>query len=48
MISQLRVFSTKRIWNKLVELGKGDFTKVLREIKNLFILPFLPKQEGRG
>lgn len=48
MISQLRVFSTKRIWNKLVELDKGDYIKVVEEIKNLFILPFLPKQEGRG
>lgn len=48
MISQLRVFSTKRIWNKLVELDKGDYSKILEEIKSLFILPFLPKQEGRG
>ena len=48
MISQIRVFSTKRIWNKLVELDKGDYSKVVEEIKKLFILPFLPKQKGRG
>lgn len=46
VISQIRVFSSKRIWNKLAELDKGDFSKVLTEVKNLFILP-LPK-EGRG
>jgi len=48
LISQLRVLSSRRIWNKLAELDKGDYSIVLTEIKNLFILPFLPKQEGRG
>lgn len=48
MISQIRVFSSKRIWNKLAELDEGDFLKVNEEISKFFILPFLPKQKGRG
>ena len=48
MISQIRVFSSKRIWNKLAELDHGDFSKILEELKKFFILPSLPKQEGRG
>lgn len=48
MISQLRVFSSKRMWNKLTELDEGDFFRVLEEIEKFFILPFRPKPEGRG
>ncbi|KKS32052.1 MAG: hypothetical protein UU93_C0011G0013 [Candidatus Amesbacteria bacterium GW2011_GWA2_42_12] len=48
MTSQLRVFSSKRIWNKLAELDWGDFNRVLEELRKFFILPSLPKQEGRG
>lgn len=48
MTSQLRVFSSKRIWNKLAELDEGDFFRVLEEISKFFILPFPQKQEGRG
>lgn len=48
MTSQVRVFSSKRIWNKLAELDHGDFSRVLEELKKFFVLPFLPKQEGRG
>ena len=39
MISQLRVFSSKRIWNKLVELDEKDFEKVVEEVSKFFILP---------
>lgn len=48
MTSQIRVFSSKRIWNKLAELDHGDFSKILEELKKFFVLPSLPKQEGRG
>jgi len=48
MTSQIRVFSSKRIWNKLAELDEGDFLRVLEEVKKFFILPFPPKQKGRG
>jgi mRNA interferase MazF len=48
MISQLRVFSSKRIWNKLAELDEGDFFRVLEEVGKFFVLPFPQKQEGRG
>ncbi len=48
MTSQIRVFSSKRIWYKLAVIDDGDFLKVNEEISKFFILPFLPKQEGRG
>jgi len=48
MTSQIRVFSSRRMWNKLAELDKGDYAQVVKEIAKFFILPFLPKQEGRG
>lgn len=48
MTSQLRVFSSKRIWNKLSEMDEGDFFRVLEEISKFFVLPFSPKREGRG
>ena len=48
MTSQIRVFSSKRIWNKLAELDWGDFNRVLEELRKFFVLPSLPEQEGRG
>lgn len=48
MISQLRVFSAKRIWNKLSEMDEGDFFRVLEETSKFFVLPFPQKREGRG
>ncbi len=47
MTSQIRVFSSKRIWNKLAELDEKDFRKVAEEVSRFF-LPFPPKQECRG
>lgn len=46
LTSQLRVFSSKRMWNKLAELDKNDFNVVLTGIKGFFAPPAL--QEGRG
>ena len=48
MTSQIRVFSSKKIWNKLAELDKGDFGRALEEVRKFFILPFPQKREGRG
>ena len=48
LTSQMRVFSSKRILNKLSELDEGDFFRVLEEIQKFFVLPFPRKQEGRG
>lgn len=48
MTSQIRVFSSKRIWNKLAELDEKDFNKVVEEVSKFFVLPFPPKREGRG
>lgn len=48
MTSQLRVFSSKRIWNKLAELDEGDFFRILEEVSKFFVLPFPQKREGRG
>jgi len=48
MTSQIRVFSSKRIWNKLAELDEKDFIKIVGEVAKFFILPSLPKQRGRG
>ena len=48
MTSQLRVFSAKRIWNKLSEMDEGDFFRVLEEVSKFFVLPFPQKREGRG
>ena len=47
MISQIRVFSTKRFWNKLAELDTNDYSRVLEEIREFFVLPPL-KQRSRG
>lgn len=48
MISQIRVFSSKRMWNKLAELDEGDYSKILQSLTEFFVLPSLQKQGGRG
>ncbi|MCG2691376.1 type II toxin-antitoxin system PemK/MazF family toxin [Microgenomates group bacterium] len=48
MSSQMRVFSSKRIWNKLAELDEKDFTKVLKEVTKFFVLPSPLYRRGRG
>ena len=48
LISQLRVFSSKRIWNKLGELDTKDYASVIREVRGLFVLPPSPKKGSRG
>lgn len=45
--SQIRVLSSKRMWNKLAELDQNDFNKVVREVSKFF-LPSSPKRRGRG
>ena len=44
--SQIRVFSSKRMWNKLAELDEKDINLVLNEVGNFFAP--LAVQEGRG
>lgn len=39
MISQLRVFSSKRMLNKMGEVDKKDFCVVVRSVKDLLSLP---------
>lgn len=46
LTSQIRVFSPKRMWNKLAELDENDFGVVLTEVGNFFAPPAM--QEGRG
>lgn len=48
MSSQMRVFSSKRIWNKLAELDERDFAKVLKEVTKFFVLPSPFYRRGRG
>jgi mRNA interferase MazF len=48
MSSQMRVFSSKRIWNKLAELDERDFAKVLKEVVKFFVLPSPFYRRGRG
>ena len=43
LISQLRVFSSKRMLYKLAAIDEGDFLKINEEISKFFILPFSPK-----
>lgn len=47
LISQIRAFSSKRIWNKLGELDSSDYHKVQIQISKLFLSPS-PKGESRG
>lgn len=46
-ISQIRAFSSKRIWNKLGELDSSDYQKVQKHVSKLF-LSLSPKGESRG
>ncbi|MFH1895919.1 MAG: type II toxin-antitoxin system PemK/MazF family toxin [bacterium] len=48
LISQLRVFSAKRIEDKLAELDTGDFQKVKDKVVQMISFSLLPKQKSRG
>ena len=48
LISQIRVFSAKRMQDKLAELDKGDFEKVKIEVIKMISFSPLPKQGSRG
>lgn len=48
LISQVRVFSAKRIQDKLAELDKGDFQRIKNEVINMISFSLPPKQESRG
>jgi mRNA interferase MazF len=48
LISQVRVFSAKRIQDKLAELDKTDFNKVKKEVIEMINFSPLPKQRSRG
>lgn len=48
LISQIRVFSTKRMSNKLGELDKKEYQKVLEEVGDILKLPPSSKGGSRG
>ena len=48
LISQIRVFSAKRIQDKLAELDTNDFKNVKDEVIKMVSFSSLPKQRGRG
>ncbi len=48
LISQIRVFSSKRIWNKMGELDTKDYKKVMKYLKRIVFLPLSPKGKSRG
>ncbi len=48
LISQIRVFSAKRLQDKLAELDTKDFEKVKNEVVKMISFSSLPKQRGRG
>lgn len=48
LISQLRVFSAKRIQDKMAELDKGDFQRIKDEIVRMISFSLSPKRESRG
>lgn len=48
LISQIRVFSAKRLQDKLAELDSKDFEKVKNEVVKMISFSSLPKQRGRG
>ncbi|MEI7580004.1 MAG: type II toxin-antitoxin system PemK/MazF family toxin [bacterium] len=48
LISQLRVFSSKRIWNKIGELDTKDYENVMNYLRELVFLPLSPKGKSRG
>ncbi len=47
LISQIRVFSSKRIWNKIGELDSRDYSRIITYLKEK-ILPLPPKRKSRG
>ena len=48
LISQIRVFSSKRMWNKIGELDSKDHEKVLQYFREKIFLPLSPKRKSRG
>jgi len=48
LISQIRVFSAKRIQDKLAELDEADFVKLRKEVTKMINFSPLPKQRSRG
>lgn len=48
LISQIRVFSAKRLQDKLAELDSKDFEKVKNEVVKMISFSSLLKQRGRG
>jgi mRNA interferase MazF len=48
LISQLRVFSAKRIEDKLAEIDTKDFKRVKDEVVRMISFSPKPKQGGRG
>lgn len=48
LISQIRVFSAKRMQDKLAELDSNDFKKVKSEVIKMISFSPLPKQRSRG
>jgi mRNA interferase MazF len=48
LISQLRVFSSKRIWNKIGKLDISDYENVMNYLKEVIFLPLSPKGKSRG
>lgn len=48
LTSQLRVFSSKRICNKLSELDSNDYNKVILNVKKMLFLSPLQKKRSRG
>lgn len=48
LISQIRVFSAKRMQDKLAELDKGELEKVKNEVIKMISFSPPPKQRSRG
>ncbi|MBI5358843.1 type II toxin-antitoxin system PemK/MazF family toxin [Candidatus Amesbacteria bacterium] len=48
LISQIRVFSAKRIQDKLAELDKNDFQKIKGDVIDMISFSLPPKRESRG
>jgi len=48
LISQLRVFSAKRIEDKLAEIDTKDFNKVKEEVVKMISFSLPPKRKSRG
>lgn len=48
LISQIRVFSSKRMWNKIGELDSKDYNEVLEYLKEKIFLPPSQKRKSRG